>query len=179
MRPALFERGTGHGHPFTKDRSDPLAIEMLDAMESVGPDDMLMRMPGIYLGWDGSLVKVGMCETERGIATRVKAYFTHNPLFRVIAVYALPASEAAAFEAWKQRHEVKQWDSSNARSKGVTARPVSRDSGGGATTITEQGSSSEPQPSAPIARPPLPSFESGSDVPPTRKIVPRTRPRCA
>jgi hypothetical protein len=62
-----------------------MSIERFDALSAI-TGRRLDVTSAIYAGWDGRLVKFGQTVAARGASQRLKAYVTHNPLFRFVAV---------------------------------------------------------------------------------------------
>lgn len=62
-------------------------VERFDALSAVTGRGLDVTS-AVYAGWDGRMVKFGQTVAARGAHQRLKAYVTHNPLFRFVAVIA-------------------------------------------------------------------------------------------
>jgi hypothetical protein len=75
----------------------------IDALPRVGRSCRCLRREGVYVGWDGRLLKIGVSVGKDGVAQRMRPYRTCNPLFGLIAVLPMPREVAFELERIESR----------------------------------------------------------------------------
>lgn len=91
---------------------DPVVVDELnrsaDRMAArLKADPLMLSYRGIYAGWDGRFVKIGITAGSGAIGDRLATYRTHNPSFRLVGMRPAEAGKVDCYaDLERQEHDL-------------------------------------------------------------------------